>query len=91
MEKVYFVEMVLSDVRKTSNLHISIDSNVFLCSHSQVAVFQLCEDINMDEFGLGFELSHLLSTSFIAFTESSQLCCSSASRRDPLYNDQKIH
>lgn len=45
MEKAYFVEMVLSAVRKK---HVfCIDSNVFLCSHSQVAVFQLSKDVNI--------------------------------------------
>lgn len=58
-EKAYFVETVLSVVRKKCIFCMSIDSNVFLCSHSQVAVFQLCEDINI-WISLGWDLNEAM-------------------------------
>lgn len=59
MEKTYFVEMVRSAVRKKYIFCMSIDSNVFLCSHSQVPVFQLCEGVNI-RISLGWDLNEAI-------------------------------
>jgi len=56
---VYFVVEILHAVRKKYIFCMPIDSYVFLCSHSQVAVFQLCEDANI-WISLGWDLNEAI-------------------------------
>lgn len=51
--------MVLSAVREKYISCMSVDSNVFLHSHSQVDVFQLCEDVNI-RISLGWDLNEAI-------------------------------